>query len=116
MSFGIYIHVPFCEQHCHYCAFPVAVLGTNAHAPYVDRLLREIDLAELPDAVSTVYLGGGTPSLLSPSLLDRLFEAMPKGVCEVSIEVNPGTLDEERIGAFLEAGVSRVSLGVRAQF
>ncbi len=114
MSFGVYIHVPFCEQHCHYCAFPVAVLGTNAHAPYVDRLLREIDLAELPDRVGTVYLGGGTPSLLSPSLLDRLFAAIPKGAREVSIEVNPGTFDEERIGAYLGAGVTRVSLGVQS--
>ena len=47
MSFGLYIHIPFCEQHCHYCAFPVSVSGVKSHGPYVGRLLRELDAGQL---------------------------------------------------------------------
>ena len=114
MNFGLYVHVPFCEQHCHYCAFPVSVLPRPAHEPYVERLVREIGLAELPDEIGTLYIGGGTPSLLSPTLFNRLFDAIPSGAREVSIEVNPGTLDDERIAAYRGAGVNRISLGAQS--
>ena len=95
MSFGLYLHVPFCEQHCHYCTFPIAVLPDSEHAPYAARLKIELERAELSGLPGTVYLGGGTPSLLSPSLIEDLLEGVLGGADEVSIEVNPGTLSEE---------------------
>jgi oxygen-independent coproporphyrinogen-3 oxidase len=122
VSYGLYLHVPFCQQHCHYCAFPISLAGEGRHAPYVDRLLRELDLAEIPGEPDTVYLGGGTPSLLSPELIARLLEGVgrPGGGTgkspprEVSIEVNPGTLDPERLDVYRDLGVNRVSLGAQS--
>ena len=114
MSFGLYLHVPFCEQHCHYCTFPIAVLPDSEHAPYAARLKIELERAELSGLPGTVYLGGGTPSLLSPSLIEDLLEGVLGGADEVSIEVNPGTLSEESARTYRSLGIDRVSLGAQS--
>ena len=114
MNFGLYIHIPFCEQRCHYCAFPISLAKTEAHAPYVDRLIRELELATDVQTPGTLYLGGGTPSLLSSELICRLMKALPTDVSEVSLEVNPGTLDGSKLDLYLDLGINRLSLGAQS--
>ena len=114
MSFGTYVHIPFCEQHCHYCAFPVVVMAESAHRPYTECLRAEIRHADLPATTDTLYLGGGTPSLLAPGLLETLIDSLPRGATEISLEANPGTLDRNRIKSFLQLGINRISLGVQS--
>src|SRR5580692_6016557 len=84
-ALGLYISVPFCRSKCTYCNFASGVYPASEHARYVERLIEDLAAAaewaarmglELPRAVDTVYLGGGTPSLLAPELLERLFAAM----------------------------------------
>ena len=114
MTFGLYIHIPFCEQHCHYCAFAVAVLPDASHEPYVRRLVRELQLADLPDTIDTLYLGGGTPSLVKPGLLRELVEAAPRGATEISLEANPGTLEVDTPSLYRDLGINRISLGAQS--
>ncbi len=112
----LYVHVPFCAHRCGYCDF-VTVTGREAqHAPYVDAVLREHalrrdagDVGERPD---TVYLGGGTPSLLGADLLARLLDGLPTAA-EVTVECNPETVTAPLAGVLAERGC-RVSLGVQS--
>jgi len=118
VNYGLYIHIPFCEQHCHYCAFAISTERSPAYAPYVDRLLRELRLSELAGGPRTLYLGGGTPSLLDPGLIRRLFEPLgrPGGRMpeEVTIEANPGTLTDAGLAAWRDLGINRISLGAQS--
>ncbi len=125
---GVYVHVPFCERVCPYCDFAVEGVGALAAgraARYVDDLLRELDLARSalgPEvagrALATIYLGGGTPSLLPPGELARLLEAIrahwPGEPREVTLELNPGRLEVERAGDLAAIGVTRASVGVQS--
>ncbi len=113
----LYVHVPFCAHRCGYCDF-VTVTGHDArHAPYVDALTAEVALArdrgELADDVGTVYLGGGTPSLIGPALLARLLDALPRPAEELTVECNPETIDA-RLAEVLAVRGARVSLGVQS--
>ncbi len=114
MSFGTYVHIPFCEQHCHYCAFPVVVMPESAHEPYTEYLRTEIRQADLPETTDTLYLGGGTPSLLASGLMETLIDALPRGASEISLEANPGTLNQRRMETYRQLGVNRISLGVQS--
>jgi oxygen-independent coproporphyrinogen-3 oxidase len=114
VNFGLYVHVPFCEQHCHYCAFAVSLEPASEYGPYVGRLVRELELAGLAGSPRTVYFGGGTPSLLGPDLFSRLAGAVGPGSEEVTIEANPGTLDGARLETWRRMGVNRVSLGAQS--
>jgi putative oxygen-independent coproporphyrinogen III oxidase len=117
----LYVHLPFCKHKCGYCDFN-AYAGMDRLMPdYVAALERELAKAAQtrPFArLETVYLGGGTPSLLPPALTARLlsfiqttFDVAPDA--EVTLEANPGSTDSERIAAWLESGVNRLSLGVQ---
>lgn len=116
-AFGVYVHVPFCSHRCGYCDF--ATWADRAHL--VDDYVAacEVDLdrqraAGLPPA-TTVFLGGGTPSLLDGNQVARLLDAIPRAVgAEVTVECNPDTVDAERLGAYAAAGVNRISLGVQS--
>lgn len=114
MRFGLYVHIPFCEQHCHYCAFAVSLAGGDAYGPYVRRLVKELDLSRLAAEPDTLYLGGGTPSLLEPDQLAELMAAIGPVRSETTIEANPGTLTPEKVRIWREAGISRVSLGAQS--
>ncbi len=126
-----YIHIPFCRRRCYYCDFPVAVVGDRATGStsgtiqrYVDYLCREIEstvevLNRDSQPLQTVFLGGGTPSLLAPQQLDRILTLLDKHMgiaskAEVSMEMDPGTFDLPCLQAYLTAGINRVSLGVQA--
>jgi oxygen-independent coproporphyrinogen III oxidase len=111
----LYVHVPFCAHRCGYCDFVTVTGREHQHAPYVDALLAELRLrgGVLADDVETVYLGGGTPSLLGPELLARLLDALPPASVERTVEVNPETVDVALATVLAERGC-RVSLGAQS--
>src|SRR5437016_6326452 len=118
LEFGVYVHVPFCARRCDYCDFAT---WTDRHhlmeayaAACVADLGRHQAGGELRPATS-VFFGGGTPSLLPPSLLARILEAVPRAPeAEVTVECNPDTVDRERLAAYRAAGVNRLSFGVQS--
>src|SRR6185436_2898 len=113
MKSAVYLHIPFCEQRCYYCAFTVAVTAESAYEPYVRRLIREIRTSGLTET-GTIYFGGGTPSLIPSSLLGEVLDIIPKSDEEVSIEVNPGTVGWEKLVQYRDLGINRLSLGVQS--
>jgi oxygen-independent coproporphyrinogen-3 oxidase len=124
-SVGVYVHVPFCERVCPYCDFAVVAarpLEGAVERRYLSALLRELDARRAAFAgrsLVSLYLGGGTPSLLSPGSVAELVAAVraafpPAGAVETTLETNPSTLERERLPRFREAGVSRLSVGVQS--
>jgi oxygen-independent coproporphyrinogen III oxidase len=117
---GVYVHIPFCDRVCPYCDFAVTARRDHDHAAYVDAVLAEWAARRAVLAgrdVRTIYLGGGTPSRLERGELVRLVRTLAAaypGVEEVTMEANPQDVTEEAIGAWMGAGVSRVSLGVQS--
>lgn len=119
-AFGIYVHVPFCVAKCRYCDFASRPLAGADPEPYVAALEREI--AGAPEAgreVSSVFLGGGTPSLLEARHLARILGALRGAFAlaadaEITVEANPGTLTAAKAAAMGAMGVNRVSLGVQS--
>src|ERR1700730_4339859 len=117
----LYVHIPFCKHKCGYCDFN-AYAGMDRLMPdYIGALERELTVAREQHAfarLETVYLGGGTPSLLPPELVARLlrfihdsFDVAPEA--EVTLAANPASTDEARLNTWLEGGVNRLSLGVQ---
>jgi len=121
---GAYLHIPFCTQRCGYCSFNTAPDAPGAVARFVPALLGEIDLAaKAPWAAAirlkSVFLGGGTPSLLPPeamaAILDRLRAHFPlEPSAEITVECNPESVSVERLTGYRHAGVTRISLGVQS--
>ncbi len=114
----LYVHLPFCASRCGYCAFVVEVGALEMRDAYLDRLRRELS-HERPrlDALETVYLGGGTPTLMRPGRIARLLDAIGPSVAdgaEISIEANPETVDRAAFDALRAAGVTRVSIGAQS--
>jgi oxygen-independent coproporphyrinogen III oxidase len=114
MKPGIYVHIPFCEQRCFYCAFTVAVSPESTYEPYVRRLIREIQFSQWNEKPETIFFGGGTPSILDGGLIEEILESLPKGATEISLEANPGTLTDSKLERYRDAGVNRISLGVQS--
>ena len=119
-GYGVYVHVPFCRHRCHYCDFNTYEGLDPLHGAYVDALEREIGEAEHdgPPATS-VFFGGGTPTLLAPDALARLLGAVRGSIgvapgAEVTIEANPETVDERTFAGLLDAGFNRFSIGVQS--
>ncbi len=114
MKSGVYVHIPFCEQRCYYCAFAVTVSSPAAYEPYVDRVIREIELSGWTDPPETIFLGGGTPSILPGKLIERILKRLPAGAGEITLECNPGTLDRGKLRTYRDCGINRLSLGVQS--
>ncbi len=117
---GIYIHIPFCAARCRYCDFFSTTAFERADA-FVDALLREMDLlsARVTGAFDTVYIGGGTPSVLSPGRIARIIGAVFENFrilpgAEVSVEANPDSASAAWLESARRAGVTRVSIGVQS--
>lgn len=109
----LYVHVPFCAHRCGYCDFVTVTGHGDRHAPYVAALLAELARAELdPAAVETVFVGGGTPTLLGPELLGELLDGLP-AAAERTVECNPETVTPE-LAAVLASRGMRVSLGAQS--
>ncbi|HEY8346608.1 MAG TPA: radical SAM family heme chaperone HemW [Symbiobacteriaceae bacterium] len=128
MGIALYLHIPFCIQKCRYCDFnSYAGYGPEEQQRYVDALLREMALwAARPEMagtpVSTLYIGGGTPTALDGALLERLIRAVGEYFAlepgaEVTLEANPGTVDiqGEKLHRAFAAGANRISFGVQAR-
>jgi len=121
---GFYLHVPFCVQRCHYCSFNTAPLEAGQMDPYLRALHGELDvlggLSWAGDVtIATVFLGGGTPSLLEPEALAAILDDLRArwrlaDGAEVTVECNPESVTRERLARYRAAGVTRVSLGVQA--
>jgi oxygen-independent coproporphyrinogen-3 oxidase len=122
---GVYVHVPWCERVCPYCDFAVVAaraLPAGAEARYIDALLCELEARRASYAgrpLASLYLGGGTPSLLAPEDLARIVAAVhaafpPDAPPEITLEVNPSSLERARLPAFRDAGVNRISLGAQS--
>jgi oxygen-independent coproporphyrinogen-3 oxidase len=120
---GIYIHIPFCKQACHYCNFHFAT-SLRYKNELVAALLKEIELQQnylAGEAVETIYLGGGTPSLLDTpecrSIVDACKSTFPvAGNAELTLEANPDDITTEKLAAWKEAGINRLSIGVQSFF
>lgn len=116
---SLYVHVPFCQTICGYCDFYSQVLDRGSVTPLVDSLLRELDLhAEQYDLqLDTIFVGGGTPTVLPPAdllrLLSRIRELAAPG-CEFTVEANPATVTPQIADALAAGGVNRVSIGAQS--
>ena len=132
-SLGIYVQVPFCQTKCTYCNFHTGVVSSSRFAPYVSAVCHEMktyrDLyaaagIELAPAIAesaivdTVYIGGGTPSLLDPAhlqnLLNTIRDSFGSDPSEVTLEADPETVDAQKASAWVRAGINRVSFGVQS--
>lgn len=120
---SLYIHIPWCVQKCPYCDFNShALKGEVPHQEYVEHLLKDLDESlHLVQGrqLSTIFIGGGTPSLLSSQamqmLMDGVRERIPLSTgCEVTMEANPGTVEAERFSGYQQAGINRISIGVQS--
>jgi putative oxygen-independent coproporphyrinogen III oxidase len=122
--FGVYAHVPFCLSRCHYCDFVTYTGMEGLRRPYAAALLAEAELAVAatglePPTVTSVFVGGGTPTLLPAGDLGRLLERLRALLpfapdVEVTVEANPETVDQAVADGLVEAGVTRVSLGAQS--
>lgn len=117
---GIYLHVPFCVKKCDYCDF-ISFPEKGMAKEYFAALWREIELCRGENRdrqFNTVFFGGGTPSALPPyyiaQTMDRIRDSFDVAIEEATIECNPGTVDEEKLYAYKEAGFNRISLGVQS--
>jgi len=110
----LYVHVPFCAHRCGYCDFVTVTGNEDLRGRYVDALIAEAgDRLGGQGEVQTVFVGGGTPSLLHDDLLARLLAALPASE-ELTVECNPETITEAKARTLVEGGVSRVSLGAQS--
>jgi putative oxygen-independent coproporphyrinogen III oxidase len=117
VPFGAYIHVPFCAARCDYCAFATWTDRHHLQQSYLDACLTDVEravAAGLPAATS-IFVGGGTPSLVAPERLMEVVSAVPRApACEVTVECNPDTVTPALAATYATAGVNRISLGVQS--
>lgn len=123
MSFGVYVHIPYCVKKCPYCDFNSYGVGKRIpEKEYTEAILKELDLYRgliegFP--LGSIFFGGGTPSLFSPESIGRMIDeiskvASPIDSIEVSLEVNPKTADLEKLKGLRDAGINRISVGVQS--
>lgn len=119
---GLYIHIPFCARKCEYCDFFSWSAGEEEREQYVEALLWEIEsYREFAKGyrVSTIFIGGGTPSVLLPKQMERILQKVYEVFelekrPEITIEINPGTVNEEKLQCYKENGVNRLSMGLQS--
>ena len=121
MNIGLYVHIPFCQQKCFYCDFPSFAGKESLQGAYMAALNKEIFIQSgyNYNAIDSIFIGGGTPTMLSEYMLSSLLEHIYKKFnvtkdAEVSIEVNPGTVDENKLKVLFDGGVNRISFGVQS--
>lgn len=117
---SLYVHIPFCIRKCSYCGFYSLPYNDKIADLFLSAILKEIKLTkDLPNLVKTIYIGGGTPSCLPASHLEKIFETIRKNYkiiedFEFTVEVNPGTITKETINLLKSFGVNRISIGVQS--
>ena len=116
---GLYLHIPFCSSRCSYCDFATGLYQTELAERYVRALVAEIQASRYSgELVDTIYFGGGTPSLLAPAQLERIISSIYERfavdpAAEVTLEINPGSVTDEKLRAFRSLGVNRASFGAQ---
>ena len=123
---AIYLHIPFCRRRCYYCDFPISVVGdkggksaSSMVEEYIAALIKDIRQTPANEQpIETIFFGGGTPSLLSPTELSSIIKTISLQFdvatdAEISMEIDPGTFDRDRLQGYLAAGLNRFSLGVQ---
>ncbi len=120
---GIYIHIPFCMQKCVYCDFLSAPADDETKEKYVMSLIKEINISDdsIRDnyQVNTIFFGGGTPSAIAPHFIEQILDNLRKKYdvspyAEITIECNPGTLNDEKCISYRECGINRISFGLQS--
>lgn len=121
---GIYIHIPFCKQKCYYCDFVSFSNKKEYIEKYIETLKREIDSYDLSKYnITTIYIGGGTPSRIPSEKIQEILEKIRQKILknqtkweniEITIELNPGTVDEEKIKKYKKIGINRLSIGLQS--
>lgn len=119
---GVYIHIPFCRKACHYCNFHFSTFN-QLQQSFVIALLQEIDLQQsyLSEPVSTIYFGGGTPSILPSADIEHIISKLKKKIviennAEITLEANPDDITTEKLAEWKEIGINRLSIGIQSFF
>ena len=116
---GLYVHIPFCSSRCSYCDFATGLYQSELAERYVCALVQEIRSSSCRrEHADTIYFGGGTPSLLEPSQLERILSALFEQfdideAAEITLEINPGSATPEKLRAFRRLGINRASFGTQ---
>ena len=116
---GIYIHIPFCKKKCKYCDFISFSCFEEKEEEYVNCLIKEIEKANCSKVVSTIYIGGGTPSIIDSKNIIKILEKVYSNFnvledAEITIEVNPGTVTRKKLENYKNAGINRLSIGLQS--
>lgn len=114
---SLYIHIPFCKSKCKYCDFLSFPRSEYINA-YKEALLKEINAFDCSDTVKSIFIGGGTPSLIDSSIMAEIMDSLGKfnilENAEITIEANPGTLTDNKLKTYRENGINRISMGLQA--
>ena len=115
---SLYVHIPFCKQKCLYCDFPSYAGKENLEDDYIDALIKEINRKCKNKVIRSLFIGGGTPSYLKDSNIEKLLKTMKKlnyidKFAEKTMECNPGTLTKEKLQIMKENGINRISMGLQ---
>jgi len=119
---AIYIHIPFCDHKCIYCDF-YSIITTDNIISYKTALIKEIndyaDLYSEDSSISSIYFGGGTPSLMEPGYLEEILNHIKRRFAvvdapEITMETNPGTVNKDKLKEFLNSGINRISIGIQS--
>lgn len=114
---GIYVHIPFCKKKCDYCDFISYCGKDDLIEKYVDSVKKEIKHVKIKSEITTIYIGGGTPSYIDSKFIVQILEKIKeKNVAqdaEITIEVNPGTVTQEKLQDYINCGINRISIGLQ---
>lgn len=114
---GIYVHIPFCKRKCEYCDFISYSNKDSKIKEYIEAVKKEIELQKIKSEITTIYIGGGTPSYIDSKFIKEIMaELRKKNVskdAEITIEVNPGTVTLEKLKDYKDAGINRLSIGLQ---
>ncbi len=116
---GLYIHIPFCKQKCNYCDFTSFANKENMKEAYIESLINEIrQEANKEFIIDTIYIGGGTPSYIGSQNIVKIIQTIKQNYnitqnVEITIEVNPGTVDKEKLINYINCGINRISIGLQ---
>ena len=114
---GIYVHIPFCKKKCDYCDFISYCNKDNLIDDYVQAVKAEIQTQNIKPEITTIYIGGGTPSYIDSKyiieILEKIKEKNVSSNAEITIEVNPGTVTKEKLEDYIKSGINRISIGLQ---
>ena len=114
---GIYVHIPFCKRKCDYCDFISYSNKDSKIQEYIEAVKKEIELQKIKSEITTIYVGGGTPSYIESKYIKEIIEEIKKknvsNDAEITIEVNPGTVTLEKLRDYKECGINRLSIGLQ---